>query len=360
MDAISAEWLERLPAAREWLVTAHNTTNADHTHAPQSAPAGVIARGELHLLAGEGGAGKGRWVTQVALGIAASEQPIGPVPSNANARESSLGVRINHSRGKVLLLLGEDDAIEVQRRVFGAMHEESWSEPAKMAIERRLRWRSFRGEDFRLVTVSRDGSVSPSQSVCQLQDYLEYDSGTDGWSLIVIDPLARFLGAGDENDNAAMHAAAAQIEKLCDAPGRPAVLLVAHTRKPADGKNALTQHDVRGASAVVNAARLVMTLQPFNKTIAESESEIARERKTTDDQPAFANVTLMQVVKNNLSIKATPVPLVFGAHGGLRRVNVSERDERWRPHPTAGKKVLTNKSRKRSSSSQKVSAGDDA
>ena len=36
---------------------------------------GVIGRGQLHILAGEGGAGKGRWLLTIAAALAASDAP---------------------------------------------------------------------------------------------------------------------------------------------------------------------------------------------------------------------------------------------------------------------------------------------
>lgn len=357
---ISLEWLDTEPPPRTWLATAQD----EDTERTFRRKRGFIARGELHVLAGEGGAGKGRWATQMALSIAASEDYgiegiEGLLP--ATPLSSRLYADIHPSKGKVLLLLGEDDALEMQNRVFGAAKEERWNSNQKESISRRLKWRSFRGEDFRLVELSRDGTVSPSQSIVELGQYLEDEAGEDGWALIVIDPLARFLGAGEENDNAAMHAAAAQVEKLCEAPGRPAVLLVAHTRKPSDpfGKSVLTQHDVRGASAVVNAARLVMALQPFRDSVKiyPNGSIVSESKNEGECREISESGTRLHVVKNNLSAKSNPVSLFFGKYGGLRSETESEEKERRKEQYKGGAAVKASSKKSKDKSESDISLG---
>lgn len=320
VQALGADWLDAPPTPREWLVTFAD--DEDDDDAPRH-PAderdddaklrrrrGLLARRELHVLAGEGGAGKGRLATQLALAVAAShEGRTGPFASR-------LGLDVHPSSGKVLLLVGEDDAHEIQTRAFGAHRAERYTADdanALEAIRERVRWRTFRGEPFALVETGADRrSAVETTDLETLRAYLEAEGP---WALVVIDPLARFVGL-DENDNAAMHKAAALVEQLCKVSGEPAVLVVAHTRKPTKGEN-LSQHDVRGASSVVNAARLVAMMAPHTREATVTGDGIEASEGSANARTISEVGARLVVVKNNLSRKGRERALMFHADGGL-------------------------------------------
>jgi hypothetical protein len=84
--------------------------------------------------------------------------------------------------------------------------------------------------------------------------------------LLIADPLAE-LHAEDENDNIALRAVIAEFRSLA-AEFNLAVILVHHTRK-----GAVTPGDpdvARGASAIIGAARIVLTLATMSEQDAES------------------------------------------------------------------------------------------
>lgn len=339
---LGADWLDAPPPPREWLATFiedHDDGAAPDDGDEEARRAaklrrrrGLLARGELHVLAGEGGAGKGRFATQLALAVAASHE------GRRVPFASRLSLEVHPSSGKVLFLVGEDDAHEVRTRAFGAHRAERYGRDDARdleAIRERVRWRTFRGEPFALVETGADRkSAVESTGFDALRAYLEANGP---WALIVVDPLARFVGV-DENDNAAMHQAAALVEQLCEVDGRPAVLVVAHTRKPKKDENP-SQHDVRGASSVVNAARLVaMMLPDIREATVTGDGAEAPEGHASARAINEVGARLV-VVKNNLSRKGRALSLMFHADGGLLVETEAERSERRKRQHRGGRPV---------------------
>lgn len=319
---VELSWLSSAPEPRDWLVTFQDEVEGTDDKEKRRRKKGFLARGQLHVLAGEGGAGKGRFAMQLALCIAAADK---------DTLSSRLSLDAHPTDGRVLLLVGEDDEHEIHQRLFGAQRVERLSTEQADRAAGRIRWRSFHGETFRLVVQEGPAGVMAAPDLHSLRAYL---SENGPWSLIVIDPLARFQGV-EENDNTAMHAAAAEIEKLCDVPGKPAVLVVAHTKKPDKNGGPLTQHDVRGASAVVNAARVVVVFDPSkNATEYVSGDGKIIDKDGAEAREITANGVALLQVKNNLSAKGDELALRFDLDGGLRVETMQEATERrkrqWR------------------------------
>jgi len=100
----------------------------------------------------------------------------------------------------------------------------------------------------------------------ELHENIAYQLQEDGpWSLIVLDTLAQSLPGAVETDQKAATACLQHLRRWTELPGRPAVLVVHHSRK-SEWVNAnltewldraLSQDSVRGASAIVATARWV-------------------------------------------------------------------------------------------------------
>ena len=121
---------------------------------------GVIGRGQLHILAGEGGAGKGRWLLTIAAALAASDAPrpkdpdVLWEPGADGGMDNVCGLRVNGipEDEKVLLLLGEDDAIDFHQRCEGVAEALGFKDKRREdRFMDRLRWGSAHGLSFTIV-----------------------------------------------------------------------------------------------------------------------------------------------------------------------------------------------------------------
>jgi hypothetical protein len=249
------DWFTSYPSPRRYLLTREGTGDEQGNSA-----VGFLPRGKVGILAAAGGAGKTMALVQLALSVATGEQWLGAydVPKN--------------ERGHVLLALGEEDAEEVQRRLHYAFraiwpedtpaNAKARDEAARLAHER-IMVLPLAGKPVGFVATDRTTrEVSATLAHEQLVRLLT-QAGHD-WSLVVLDPLSRFAGADTESDSAAATRFIQAVEALVDVPGRPTVLLAAHTtknsRKGDDNPNDATA--VRGSSALTDGARWAMTMMP--------------------------------------------------------------------------------------------------
>ena len=297
---------------------------------------GVIGRGQLHILAGEGGAGKGRWLLTIAAAIAASDAPrpkdpdVLWEPGADGGMDNVCGLRVKGipEDEKVLLLLGEDDAIDFHQRCEGVAEALGFKDKRREdRFMDRLRWGSAHGLSFTIVDAMK---VAGGVEVHASKDFgglVEWMKANGPWALIAMDPMARFAGV-EENDNALQTKVYGLVETLTEvnpadrAP--PAVLVVDHIGKPAKGseKEAPSQHWIRGAGAKVNAARVAMIMVPGGGDEATVDSEGRGVGEAGFDESsglaqAYMGDVVWHVVKNNGQQKAKPVSLSFTTHGGL-------------------------------------------
>ena len=115
------DWFKVPPKTREWLATFQDEVEGNPDEKKRRVH-GLIARGELHILAGEGGAGKGRFALQLALCLAGV--PSGKLFSSRLA----LNAHPIGKTEKILFLVGEDDAHELHARTFGEIGRASCRE----------------------------------------------------------------------------------------------------------------------------------------------------------------------------------------------------------------------------------------
>jgi hypothetical protein len=322
--------LSRTPPQRDYLAW---------QQVPAQPPRGVIGRGQLHMLAGEGGAGKGRWTMALAVALAAAPRPApsedGDESPGGMSNVVGLEVAAIGEHERVLLLLGEDDQTDFwQRCQATALEALSLTPQHEDRLRERLRWATAHGMPFSVAEEQRaaDGRAAavPTAAWESFVGELKREAEAHPWALIVIDPLARFGGV-NENDNALQTQLMTILEGLTRVNGEgrppPAVLVVDHTAKP-DKKAPETpsQHAIRGASGKVNAARIVMQMMPGGHSIF-----VDCEGRTLGDEgfdlDADGNHRIREgevtwhVVKNNGARKAESVALSFTKNGGLRGVN---------------------------------------
>jgi RecA-family ATPase len=209
----------------------------------------VMARGISAILASPGGCGKTTAALELALLVAAG---------GTKAHRVKWLDRFDVEGGRVLYVNGEDHGDTLHRRLY-ALAGMLKPEDRKRAGDA-LHVAPMAGEAAALVNANGDRT----QLAREIEDHL---ASSQGWALVVIDPVARFGGQGDENDNRAATQLVNVCERFTRSPGWPSVLLLHHTRKLTTGakaKDGLDVEQLRGASGFKDAARWVAMMAPDN------------------------------------------------------------------------------------------------
>lgn len=224
-----ADWFAKPPKARTWLL-------ADRRPAQHE---GVLPLGKVGMLVSEGGGGKTQAIAQLAVAVA-----------NGGAWLGSLQVT---SPGRVLLILGEEDADELHRRLYRAARSMSAPTPPEGSISAL----PLSGLPSALVQRDERGNTEAAPFFEWLRTYL---AAGEEWKLIVLDPLSRFAGLDAEKDNAHATRFIEAAESLANQTGAT-VLVAHHTNKVARVAGAsVTSASSRGSSAFTDGARWVGTL----------------------------------------------------------------------------------------------------
>jgi len=302
-----ARWFHEEPPARRWLLTVA-PDDEDQIGRP------ILPMGKVGMLAAGGGVGKTMALVQLALAVATGR------PWLATASGSG-GFLTPEGGGRVLLALGEEDELEVRRRLFRA------AELMRRARDRHVEadlWKAaerivvlpLAGRDVSLV----DGpdprigkrSSSSSQTAVDLARLLEEDGQRRGdWALVVVDPLSRFAGIDSEKDNAAATRFIQELERFTEAPGTPTVLVAHHASqdgrtKSKNGEQADDTH-ARGVTALSDGVR-------WHAALAKKDADDVR-------------MATLAVVKSNYgAFLRKPLWLARGPYGELTQATEAERD----------------------------------
>lgn len=198
----------------------------------------LLMNEHVTMLTGRGGDGKSLLALQLAVMVAA---------------RAEFGWWNPRQRRNVLILNAEDGIDEQRRRLLGACEV--------MDVDPRLlEGRLFTMDRESLVLVHRDpedGKVKPSALYDRLVTLIrEHDIG-----LVIIDPLVEAHVGMDENSNADMKELVIMLRRMARGGDLP-LLIVHHSRKGASGGD---QDGARGGSALVNACRVVVTLDRMSE-----------------------------------------------------------------------------------------------
>jgi RecA-family ATPase len=206
-------------------------------------PAGVVG-----MVASTGGSGKTALLAHLAVCVA-SGQPF-------------LGKTIK-APGSVLMLMGEEDDDELDRRLKAA------GETLRIAAD------ADPDPFARIYAVALDGlaprfasAEAVDAALALVAEIKALDVGA--WSLVIVDPLTRFADPEAETDNARATDTVKWAESLKLLPGSPTVLLAHHTRKSGSGKP--TAHDARGSSALKDGARWLAVIRTAKGVDADSDA----------------------------------------------------------------------------------------
>lgn len=190
-----------------------------------------LRAGQVGVVAAPGGTGKSFFLMQLAMSIATGYELI-------------TGIAPKHA-GPVRLLNFEDDDIDTSNRGIDILNEFGIDDD----LTERLYLHPLAG--YRLDLVTREGSVDQEAVKWLLAQ-------ADGMRLLIIDPLSH-ITSSDENDNALRTLLVQTLKHI--AREKECAILIAHHTNKGDANSA--QGWLRGASALVDAARYVLTMQKW-------------------------------------------------------------------------------------------------
>lgn len=205
---------------------------------------GFLPKGIVAMLVGAGGVGKTHLLSQLALSIATGYKWL-----NTFRPTESCGPE---RKGYVFLGLGENQYDDIHRVLYKASkHLRKGYQESLQDASKRIASFSFCGQQSSFLTNGK-----PSPYFRELKRRLQDLSPAQGWSLIILDPVSRLLGADAETDNAAATQFIALLEELAiDLPGNPTILFAHHMNKAAAREAKTDQTAARGSSALTDGVR---------------------------------------------------------------------------------------------------------
>lgn len=255
-----------------------------------------LPMGEPGILTAPGGVGKSFTTISMAISIATGK----PV---FEGRQSWLTPM---QKGKCIILAGEDGIGDYHRRLHGIMKDKNLSEDQKREVMSNVLIVSLRGQDIRIIAEEK-GSAKRTEFVDRFVETLMAYGDT---RLVIIDPMIRFYGAG-ENDNHTATLFINEINRLCEAlPGNPATLLVHHSSKAEKG-------GARGASAFVDGCRTQLSMITL-------EMKKAGDKKAIIEDGDKDKIVFEMKKSNHFKYWDEQVLLKRGEHGTLERMDLSE------------------------------------
>lgn len=215
---------------------------------------GFIPKGNVCMLVGMGGIGKSHWVAQLTISLA-TQTPF-----------LDIFIPTSYSQGGIFLGLAENDMEDIQRLLFKPSNRlflkqnPSSIDLFKHSLKHRIYPFSFQGHQCQFIN-----DDEPTTYFFELKRRLINSAPQEGWSLVVLDPISRFLGAEAETDNAAATAFIALMEQLTqELPGNPTILFCHHMNKSGISGKGDSQHAARGSSAITDGVRLQINLRKFD------------------------------------------------------------------------------------------------
>ena len=266
-------WYTDAPPKRDWLLRDSRTRR------------GVLPLGKVGQIIAEGGAGKTIALIQAAIALATCTP--------------WLGTFLPEKEGRSLLVLGEEDALEAQRRIYNARRSANTPTPPDGSIV----VLPLAGVVCAMIESDERGDVVDAPFLPWLVDYLTKNGP---FSLVGIDPLSRFAGPKAETDNAAATRFIQALESLIVPSGGATVLNLHHVNKMSRSSGHLDASSGRGSSAFVDGARWQASLGVERVKLEHRE-----------EQERLGEIVTFTVTKSNYAMKPEPVLLRRDRdHGG--------------------------------------------
>jgi RecA-family ATPase len=266
----ASDLLASPPPPREWLLT---------EFLPKKIVASIIAAG---------GTGKSFLAMHIAVALAAGS--------------SLFSKYIASTPSKVIFISGEDDKIELQRRLHSVTH----GLPANLikSISSNIQFIDL-ADSFELFTYKPpSGEVNMTTVPVDLVNAIKQKLG-DEVGLVIVDPVSRFRG-GEENSAGDTTRFVQSLQYIRDQLSAT-VLTLHHVNKGAK-TNGSTQNNARGSSAFIDGVRLVYELN------AISEEEL---KKHYGASGLIPRLMTLNSVKSNYAKPIEPLTLSKRADGSL-------------------------------------------
>jgi hypothetical protein len=278
-STVEREWrpldlafLTTQPPVRRWLLR-HPTR--DGKTCPPNGGDGLLPLGKVGILASEGGIGKTNVVLALAVAIICGRRWLGHFEVDWEAR-----------RGRVFLGLAEEDAEEIHRRLYSIAEEYGLTDAERRRVSEQVVIEPLAGKPVALVGYAPDGrSIVATPELLGLRMKLEAEGGPNGWSLVALDPLARWAGADVEADSAVATRFVQALEVLTSVPGQPTVLVPHHSSKASRRAGSV---DSRGVTAITDGSRWTATLR------ADGPSVYFVQAKSNYSRPMFEELRLLR------------------------------------------------------------------
>ena len=285
LDALT--WLDTKPPDREYLLTFDKDEKQE----------GTVPLGRVGMFTGGGGQGKSWLLTQLAVCVAS-----GAVWLDTYSTKTP---------GRVLLVLAEEDAAEMHRRIRWAVDGLGLSDMQKAVLRENLVPLPMMGEDVALTYTEQSHETRESAFCAFLRGKLDADE--QPWRLVVLDPLSRFAGPEVEVDNAAATRFVQTLETLTNVKGKPALVVSHHTAKASRNAEG-DETAARGSSALVDGARWAAHVEA---AVKRAQHAVSRRKKIT----SFA---VLKFTKVNYGPWPDELTLVRGKNGVLHRASKDE------------------------------------
>ena len=244
------EWLTEEPPRRAYLL--HDAPGAGSF---ETRGAGMLPRGKVGLLAAAGGVGKTYALCGLALAVVTRRPWLGHFPVGEGCH------------GRAVLILGEEDPGELQRRLYVQARAMDLTREQRAAVVGIYALPGASLDALALTQPEEHGTRAATPYAGLLFEHLNRiaDETGKGWDVVILDPLSRFAGPDVEKDNSAATRLIQVLERFTTLPGNPAVIVAHHTSQasrkegPAELATAAATA-VRGATGLTDGSRWVATL----------------------------------------------------------------------------------------------------
>lgn len=254
---------------------------------------GYLPKSIVGMLIGAGGIGKTHLLAQLAVAVATGTPWLDKYHPAKDCGENK--------KGNVFFGLGENQSDDIQRVLYKAskrlrQHQLDFHEEDLIVeASKRIAPFSFCGQQAAFIEDKK-----PSRYFREFKRKLIDIAPKEGWSLILLDPISRLLGADAETDNASATQFIALLEELIiDLPGNPTILFAHHVNKASmrEGKEKGNQDQsaARGSSALTDGVR-------WQVGLTRAENNIILSMNKTNFTKFMSPITLFQEQDGYLAI----------------------------------------------------------
>lgn len=266
----------------------------------------IIPRGKVGMIIGAGGTGKTRLLLQLCFCLSAK------IPFQGSLLPQD-------NEGKILYFFGEEDIEEIQRRLQEMYHTLRLTDDQLQKVLGNIDVVPLQG--FTANFLKED--VSDSEQIeSQIQEFLRDQAKSDvRYSLIVLDPISRFIPEEGEIDNIKATQFISMCERFASTDfGSPTILLSHHVNKDSIGGVLLfseeedkNQGSSRGATGLVDGCRFVLSIDTVKKEAWMENSDFSGSK-----------IIKMRHVKANYGPYMKPILSYFDETGVI--VPLSDKD----------------------------------